>query len=1269
MSTAYLVSIEVLLGVSLLAVAWVFRGVESRLGYLLVVAMVALFPAVGVPLGVGLLLMREVFSAFVVGMLLVGFGGAVGAPSVLFWAVALVGAVVGVLRGRGYPVSIWLLAVAFVVFAWGVWPFFTKLGVDINRYVFFAERGFSQLYFAFLLYVRGLGLDPLDFVGQWVAAVFILPFAYFDLYRKLTERAEDATWLRAFVPGVPVLLVWNFDQLVAMGYVESWISSSPFWVYPYTISLLSASMALAGPSYLHVVSAALFHVGGPVYIAAALLFRWIYSGGVDRREAATAALASAAGLYLNTGSLFIALGGLLLAGVYLLNFVKLPEARWLRRFALAFYLVALVGWLLGWNLKLPFAYVTTGGLAAALFPLMLLLLLRGDYRDAAIYLVTYLLGILLVATAGLLGFVVLSNDRLIPLAVSVLAWRASALGVRVVVPLGVIGVLLFGALWVVESPTYEICNGVVVADTGSSYPLLWGINGLSGGEAIALFRYKYPLMPALYLKSLGNASLCLYKSVTGHGFLYTWNITSTEEMGLPAASAPAGVLADDVSLVYKVATSGVPYVVVHPADIYVRSSREYLGNFLIYVVERCPASFKVPPGYWRLLVIRGSDVYIDGEEIHGGIAYRGVALPELSVSCRSGWVEVLGERVPPEPGAGYLRPLPLAGYFPPVNVTKGVYIDRFDELYFRGAVVYFLSGVVEEVDGSRVYQPVRGGVVYAEEIYVKGGEYTYPRLVMRGVVYNGSLYTSLTLLARLPNITAAYVESGIYRGRNLTCYFAIYDTYVHCFDVAADALAYRRLRFDPPIVAELRQNPLYFLAPPLLAPFLSTRRVPYLLLLLATSGVLWFAHSSTLATVVPSGDDPAVHVYIAQLVVVGETPYFWHSQYPNAIHLFLAWIYGVSKSPIVLITVFKWLAFSLVIAGLALYFLYFRLIHRDNKLAALATVVALSTWTGVLHTLADGSVMELVYLLIGLPTSLYLAERRRPLAAGVVAGFAASQSYLGLLHSIPTSLLLLLRDGRRYLIGYVIGGNLFLFKLLYGAAVEQFGGAGAYSYSHLFHALSIYHAVYIVPLLAAVVLYGMRKTAPVAVYIWPLHFLLSGAAAGSTEVAARLARADLAMLGLSAGSALKKLGPAYLVALIALLYMAFAMWHIPVVHRLDEHRLFLYLSALEAMEPNSVLVALPQISTWALPLFFDPGRNITAYLIYPNPDLKNPKTWVGLQIIEKLEAGEAPGAVYLLVESPRPGEWYTKDVLDIIPRIRSVLHRCTALYETFFKCG
>ncbi|AKT34804.1 hypothetical protein PYWP30_01176 [Pyrobaculum sp. WP30] len=1271
MSTAYLASIEVFVGVSLLVAAWVFRGAESRLGYLAVAALAALFPAVGVPLGVGLLFAREVFSAFVVGMLAVGLGGLVGVPPLLFRLLALVGVAAALLRGRSYPVSVWLMGAAFVVFAWGIWPFFIKLGVDINRYVFFADRGISTLYFAFLLFVRGLGVEKAVFVGQWVAAVFILPFAYFDLYRRLKTSAEEAVWVRSFVPGVAVLLSYSsFERLAATGYVESWASSSPFWVYPYTISVLSASMLLAGPSYFFAAASVLFHVGGPAYVAVAYLLRWIYGGRFGGREAFAAALASSAGLYLNTGSSFWAAAGLLVGGLYVLNFLRLPELSWVRRFALAFYLVALAGWWLGWNVKLPFAYVTTGGFAAALFPLMLILLVRGDWRDAVAYLLLYAVGVVSAIALSLLAAVVLSNDRLIPVAAAVFTWRALAVSprVRFVVPFGVVGMLLFGAVWVEPAGAYEPCNGVVIADTGSSYPLLWGVNGLSGEEAMALFRYKYPVMPALYLKSLGNATLCLYRSVEGSGFLYTMRPLSTEELGWPAVYAPLGVLADDVASVDRVATSGVPYALVHPADVYARSSVSYLGKFFFYAVERCPASFKLPPGYWRYLVIRGGDVYVNGVKILGGVAYRDVAMPEFSVSCGSGWVEVVGERARPEPGSGVLRLLPLAGYFPPVNVTRGVYIDRFNKLIFRNATVRFLSGVVEEADGS--YVPVRGGVAYAEEVYVGGGEYTYPRLIMRGVWYNGSRYASLTLLARLPNITAAYVESGIYWGRGLTCYFAVYDEYVHCFDVAGDALAYRRLRFDPPVAVEARQYPLYFLAPPLLALLLDRRRLPYLLLLIVASAVLWVAYRAQLGDVVPSGDDPAIHIYIAMKFAVGETPYFWHSQYPNAVHLLMALMYSVAKSSLPLISFFKLLAFLLVVAGLALYFLYFWLLHRSDGAAALATTVAVATWDGVLYTLADGGVMELLYLLIGLPASLYLAEKRRHLAAGAVAGFTASQSYLGLFHSIPVSLLLLVKGRWGYLAGYVAGGNVFLFKLLNGLLAEGGGAAAPHSYSALFYDLSSYHAVFIVPLLSAVVVYGMRRGAPAGVYVWPLHFFLSALLAGMPEAAVRLARADLMLLGLSAGSSLRRGWVAYVVSLAALLYVIFAVWHIPIIHRLDAPRLDLYLSALGVVEDGAAVLALPQVSTWALPLFFDPSRGVRAYLIYPEPDLKNPETQIGLQILDAFERGGQTGAVYILAEAPRPGGQYSGDVLQLVPRLQSLLSQCVPVYGgVLFRCG
>ncbi len=140
------------------------------------------------------------------------------------------------------------------------------------------------------------------------------PFAYFDLDRRLRRRRCASG---PFVPGIVVLLSYSsYERLVATGYMESWASSSPLWVYPYTISMLSASMLLAGPSYFFAAASVLFHVGGSAYVATAYLLRWTYGSRIGDRETLAAALASSASLYLNTSSSFLAAAGLLVGGLY-----------------------------------------------------------------------------------------------------------------------------------------------------------------------------------------------------------------------------------------------------------------------------------------------------------------------------------------------------------------------------------------------------------------------------------------------------------------------------------------------------------------------------------------------------------------------------------------------------------------------------------------------------------------------------------------------------------------------------------------------------------------------------------------------------------------------------------------------------------------------------------------------------------------------------------------------------------------------------------------
>jgi hypothetical protein len=55
---------------------------------------------------------------------------------------------------------------------------------------------------------------------------------------------------------------------------------------------------------------------------------------------------------------------------------------------------------------------------------------------------------------------------------------------------------------------------------------------------------------------------------------------------------------------------------------------------------------------------------------------------------------------------------------------------------------------------------------------------------------------------------------------------------------------------------------------------LDRRRLPYLHLPIAASAALWVAYRAQPGGVVPSGDDPAIHIYITEKFAVGETPYF-----------------------------------------------------------------------------------------------------------------------------------------------------------------------------------------------------------------------------------------------------------------------------------------------------------------------------------------------------------------------------------------------------------
>jgi hypothetical protein len=1159
--------------------------------------------------------------------------------------------------------------------------------------VFFAREGFFGLYFGFLAYVKATGFGGLEFVRQWGAASFFLIFAFYGVFGRLGVGGVGAV-LRLYASGVAVFLVAVLGAplywLASAGYTESWASSSVFWVYPYTISVLSAMYVFAGGGLLYMLGASLFHVGGPVYLAAAFLLRWVYGRGVGLREAVLAGVSSAVGFLLNLGSVWWGVLGLGVAGLYLLRWVPVPRWRSLDVAALGLGVLGVLGWFLGWVYTPPFAYVPIAGFSLALFPFMHLAVARGDGRDGLAFFLLLGVGALMVGLAGLMGLVVLSNDRLLPLALTVYVWRVASLyGRRILWPLllaGFAGMAVFGVFWINEAryaPVYSPCNGVAVSDIGSSYPLLWSAGGVWGSEAASLFLYQYPVMPALYLKTLGDAPLCLYGSGGGAGFLSRWRVNSTSELGWPGVEAGVGVLGDDLAAVYRVATMGVPYVVVHPADVYAGAATVYVGKTFFNMTVSCPGEVSLPPGYWLYIRAEGG----------GGVLLNatGVALPGLTLKCDSGVLRVEGLRALPRGGGGGARLLPGAAYFPVGNRTRGVYIDRFSQLAFREVSVAFLSGVVEEVNGSRVYIPVAGGRVEARRGWVEGGEFTYPRLVLEGAVFNGSYFERLVLLARLPNVTAGWVESGFYRGRGLTCYFMVYDVYYHCFDVGKDSLAYRNLRFAPPTLAELARYPQYVVVPEVavlgyLLYRLGVRRdewEDFSAVFISAAFIGWAVWRIVLSAPVQSGDDPAAHLYIAIKVAGGDLGQFWESQYPNLLHLLLAAVWLASRDPLLLAKVLQLLTAGMVAAGVALYLLYFwRALRSAFPVATLLMTVSA---VGVLHTLVDGSVMELVFTMVGLPASLYLYWRGKPLLAGVVAGMSAALSYVSLVTALATLIPAFYKRLWRFLAGFILGGNIFLVKmaLALGLAVARgalAGGGGASGPGPL-QAFGVvlgygYLPLYLV-LGVAVLLHVLRTRGLGVSYSWLYHLAAAMTAFGfvNPDLGTRLSRVNPLVLALSVvhlphlSRNLVRVGLLAL-ALIYVVYGVVKLGDISILHRVDQATLSAYLEARELVRPNSVVLVVAQVSSWAMPFLQDPSRNVTVLRVatpdvYAAMDPNDPELRYGPKLYHELTAGRVPAGVdYILLQLPNRGQWYHESLAELARRLWKQDFSCSVVLRS-----
>lgn len=218
------------------------------------------------------------------------------------------------------------------------------------------------------------------------------------------------------------------------------------------------------------------------------------------------------------------------------------------------------------------------------------------------------------------------------------------------------------------------------------------------------------------------------------------------------------------------------------------------------------------------------------------------------------------------------------------------------------------------------------------------------------------------------------------------------------------------------------------------------------------------AYNLTVNATIPSGDDIYVHAYYSLRVLHdSHLPFYYRvlnetiipTQYPNIIHYALAPLYSFTSDPLLLIKSYGILELITVIIGAILYVFLINHILAKKRLQTiiLSSLIPLfSYW--ILQTLAAGSVMYLLDILVLLPLTTLLLFSRRFLIAGLTFGLSCLNwlgfLLIGLLIStwfLTEILSVLTIKGTRntklifesfvqLLLGLFVGGNIFLIRFM-----------------------------------------------------------------------------------------------------------------------------------------------------------------------------------------------------------------------------------------------
>jgi len=477
---------------------------------------------------------------------------------------------------------------------------------------------------------------------------------------------------------------------------------------------------------------------------------------------------------------------------------------------------------------------------------------------------------------------------------------------------------------------------------------------------------------------------------------------------------------------------------------------------------------------------------------------------------------------------------------------------------------------------------------------------------------------------------------------------------------------------------------------------------------------LYNAYSLTLANPVPSGDDPATHVYIAlkvaadPLSILRDKVYNYTTiplQYPNFIHVSMALLYVATNNVLYLIEFIKILGFMTILIGIVIYsYIIYELAKplnlRQSVELALAFVALASLLSrGILHTLKDGSIMELFAVLILLPLTAILLVKERYFAAGITLGLS-SLSTLGFIQTIvaiiPWIFILIIKKPRvilQILAGIIIGGNIFLARDMYNLVnqaliilstpgfanndkltqtISPLSALLSYGAANIFFVALL---IYAVTLLCCWRHYNQQML--LVATIWIAHssliVILPGILHYLEDVLWRSIRVNmyLASITITLSTYIAAKGLAQRrreidvesIALLSIILLT-SFFFAPLSHfftaptselqRINDAELQTYLIIrdwlLEHGRQNSTILAIPQVSSWSLALLTIPQKDIKVFLV-ATPDIYSgyspldPNRAVGLEfynalINQDINILKKYNVQFILVKAPKEGQWY-----------------------------